>query len=410
MKTKIIALLISSILLTGCASKAAENVVEEKVGYVKVTDIQVNDFDSTITVSGKINPKEDVSVTSKVAGTMKVINVELGQKVVKGQLIAKIDDTIYKSQYSSAKAGFESAQQGLDRMTKFSDETMKSQDVQMAEAVQKSAQTNFDNVEKNYQSMKKLYEQGAIAKSDFDSLETGYNLAKQGLNTASDALKQAIRGNGYNQKSAQIGVEVAKNGYDMATENLNYTNIVAPISGFISMKNTAVGENVNPGTPILQIINVDEMYADAGISEVDIAKITAGQKVRVKIDALNGEVVLGTVANVSPSINEMSKTYPVKIIIPNTDKKLKAGMFAQLEIAIDEHKDSLAIPKEIVFKEGEISYVFIVDKNIAKKQKIETGYSSDDYIEVLSGLTGSEKVVSVGYDALIDGQKVVVKE
>ncbi|HAN09473.1 MAG TPA: hypothetical protein DCP90_02555 [Clostridiales bacterium] len=410
MRIRIITLLIVSILLAGCGAKAEENKTEEKVGYVKVTAVQSKDFDSTITLSGKINPKEDVSVTSKVAGTMKLINVELGQNVVKGQIIAKIDDTIYKSQYSSAKAGYESAQQGLDRMTKFSDGTMKSQDIQMAEAGQKSAQINFENVEKNYLNMKKLYEQGAIAKSEFDSLETGYSLAKEGLNTANDALKQAIRGNGYNEKSAQTAVDVAKNGYDMASENLNYTNIIAPISGIISMKNTAVGENVNPGAPIFEIINVNEMYADAGVSEVDIAKITVGQKVKVKVDALNSEVVLGEVANVSPSINEMSKTYPVKVIITNTDKKLKAGMFAQLEIVTDEHKGALAIPKEIVVKEGTTSYVYVVDNNTAKKQKIETGYNSDDYIEVVSGLTGTEKVVSVGYDAIKDGEKVVVKE
>ena len=409
MRLKILSVLLLSLIFVGCSAKA-DKIEKQKVSYVKTTSIETKDFQNKLIIPGKLNPKEQVTVTSKASGTIQSINIEVGKAVKKGQLIAKIDDSMYKIQYDAAKVGVDNANQTLDRMTNFSDETMKSQDIEMAEAAQKSAQTNFENVEKNYLNMKQLYEKGAVAKTDFDSIETQYNLTKQALDTSNEALKQATRGYEYNLKGANIGVEAAKNTYKQAGENLKYTQIFSPISGIVSEKNISVGENINPGAPIFTVVNINEMYVDAGVSEIDISKLKVGQIVKVTVDAYKGEVYEGKISNISPVINENSKTYPIRVTILNKEKKLKAGMFAQLEVILDEHKGTKAVPKEIVLKEGAESFIFVIDKEKAKKKKIQTGYQSNDYIEVISGLTGTEKIVFVGYDALIDGEKVIEKK
>ncbi|HBY21510.1 MAG TPA: hypothetical protein DEG71_11000, partial [Clostridiales bacterium] len=169
MRLKILSVLLLSLIFVGCSAKA-DKIEKQKVSYVKTTSIETKDFQNKLIIPGKLNPKEQVTVTSKASGTIQSINIEVGKAVKKGQLIAKIDDSMYKIQYDAAKVGVDNANQTLDRMTNFSDETMKSQDIEMAEAAQKSAQTNFENVEKNYLNMKQLYEKGAVAKTDFDSI------------------------------------------------------------------------------------------------------------------------------------------------------------------------------------------------------------------------------------------------
>ncbi len=408
-KLKLIALLLAASMLTSCGpAEVKETMTEENFVYVKTESISKMDFHNKIVTSGKLNPKEKVSVTSKVAGTVKGLSSDLGKEVSLNQQLAKIDDTTYRLQYDSAKINVQNSQNTISRMKNFEDNTMKPQEIEGAEKQYETAKINFANIETNYNNLKKLYESGAVSKSEFDAIQTQYNLAKMSLDSANEALKQANRNYNYNLKGSQIGLETAKNSLSLADENLKNTTIKAPISGIISKKNINIGQNINPGEVLFEVVNISEFYVDTGVSEKDISSIKVGQTAKVRIDSYGDEIFQGTITNVNPVVDEQTKTYPIKIVLPNKDKKLKAGMFANIEIIIDTHENSLAVPKEIVSKENNSYYIYVLNGDVANKQKIEVGYASEKYYEVLSGITETDKIITVGYDTIEDGQKVKI--
>jgi len=405
MRRLLILLVLTSIVFAGCGSKdeasakkeidtveAVEKTKNQEVIYVKTQTIEAMDFEDRLSLSADIKPKEEVMISSKISGSIENIFEDVGSRVEKGQKLCKIDDTIYKIQFQKADTAVKNAVNTLSSLKDFSEnEGVKSQ--------YETAKIDYENTKKTYDRMKGLYDEKAISESDFEKIKGQYDLALSNFN-------QAKRNWKYNVTAAEIALEAAKNDYELAKENLEYTDIVASISGIISEKNISMGKNVGPGDVLFTIVNTDNVYAESGVSEKDIAKIKVGQRVLVKIDALGGKVFEGKVETISPVINEQSKTYPIKVLIENIDNELKGGMFANMEIIVDTRKDVIGIPKDAVLNEGGKYYVFIEKDGKAEKRIVKLGYSKDDYYEVLEGVKIGEKVINSFNDKIEDGSLV----
>jgi RND family efflux transporter MFP subunit len=217
----------------------------------------------------------------------------------------------------------------------------------------------------------------------------------------------------------KVGTEIeflsAKNQYESLLrkkesleEQLAKTTIKAPISGVVDNIFLKEGEMSAPGVPILQIVNGGDVKLVADVPETYSASIKRGTTVTVHFPALN-KTLQSTVINVGEVINPSDRSFKVEIALSNAEKLFKPNMLATVEIKDYEKKDAVVIPRNAIMKGEEQEFVFITQNNIAKKIAIKTGVNYQGETEVLSGLNGTEQLITVGFQDLADGQKVDIK-
>lgn len=250
-------------------------------------------------------------------------------------------------------------------------------DNQVQQRTYEKAKIGLENTGKTYNRMKTLYEEGAISQSECEAIKASYDTVFED--------------------------------YNLAKLNLSYTKITAPMSGVISEKKLEVGQMAAPGVEAFRIVNLSQLVAESGVSENDITKVKYGQSVNIVLES--GAVYQGKIDAISPVTDQMTSTYPVKVTISNSDGKLKVGMFADIEIIFGVNKGGIAIKNTSLINEDGIFYVYLENKGKAEKKKVEIGIQEKEDTEILSGLSLEDKVISVGQDAIKDGDKVkVIKE
>lgn len=217
----------------------------------------------------------------------------------------------------------------------------------------------------------------------------------------------------------KVGTEIeflgAKNQYESLLrkkesleEQLAKTTIKAPISGVVDNIFLKEGEMSAPGVPILQIVNGGDVKLVADVPETYSANIKRGTVVTVKFPALN-KTVQSTVISVGEVISPSDRSFKVEIALSNAERLYKPNMLATVEIKDYEKKDAIVIPRNAIMKGEDEEFVFITQNNIAKKVAVKTGVNYQGETEVLSGLNGTEQLITVGFQDLVDGQKVEVK-
>ncbi|MDO7788284.1 efflux RND transporter periplasmic adaptor subunit [Desulforamulus aquiferis] len=357
MKKILLYFLVISLILAGCGQDKQSGDVSTAGNsegvFVKTSPVEAGEFTHFLSLPGHLQPAEQAFITSKVNGTVQFINADIGTKVAKGQTLCKIDDTTFKLQHKKSSSDLS------------------------------AEQIRYEDAEINYARMKALYEAQAISQYEFENIESQFKMAKEHINRA-------------------------QYDFDLATENLNYTNITSPLAGIVSLKDVSEGENISPGNTIFAVVKTDRMYVETGVAEQDIIAIKQGQRVKVMVDSLPGNTFEGFITHIGPVPNPTTKTYPIKITLENRDDLLKPGMFATVEILLAERKASLSVPKESVITEDGQKYVFVEREGKVEKRLIEIGYSNDTHFEILNGLKNDEVVVSVGHDGLTDGSTVEI--
>ena len=184
----------------------------------------------------------------------------------------------------------------------------------------------------------------------------------------------------------------------------------SPIDGIVGRVYLDRGESVSSNTPVALIVNMDEVLVQIVIIERDLPKVLKGQEAKIKVDAYPGEVFTGKVSKVSPVIDTISRTAPAEINIPNSDHRLKSGMFARVRVVVEEHSQVPVILRDAIIKESENTYCFVIRDNKAGKRKILLGMAEANNVEIVSGLEAGELVVITGHQDLKDGMSVEIIE
>jgi membrane fusion protein (multidrug efflux system) len=193
--------------------------------------------------------------------------------------------------------------------------------------------------------------------------------------------------------------------------------VASPISGKISMVFLDVGSLVNQMQPLVEIIDDSTVKVEIGVLEKDYHVIKEGTAVRMEFDALPGTVITGRVSNRSPVVDPRTGSAKTEISVRNTDGKLKAGMFARVQVITEVHKDAVLMPlgatlTEVLPGRGSRveTQVFVIDGDVARERDVVLGLAGPTHYEVLEGLVPGENVVVTGQNLLSDGVKVRVTE
>ncbi|KRG44718.1 hemolysin D [Stenotrophomonas pictorum JCM 9942] len=205
----------------------------------------------------------------------------------------------------------------------------------------------------------------------------------------------------------RFDLENARAQYRMATLELSYTTVVAPISGVIASRDIKPGNFVQINSPIFRIVDTGQLEATLNVPEREIAKLKPGQVVELAADALPGRSFTGTVDRVSPVVDTGTGTFRV-VTTFSGEPDLQPGMFGRLSINYDQRADALVVPRNALLEDGGQPAVYVVRDGKALRTTLKLGYDDAGWIEVREGLKPGDEVVIAGKAALREGSAVQV--
>lgn len=210
-------------------------------------------------------------------------------------------------------------------------------------------------------------------------------------------------------KTASINNENAKTNVETAKLQMEKTKIKAAISGVIvDLPYHTQGTQVDAGITIAKIMDYQVMYMDVQLPEKYINVIKSGQNVYLTNYSIPEDTIQGIITQLSPAINADTRTFKGNVAINNNRFLLRPGMFVKADI-ITRHKDSvIVIPKNIILSRQKGKTVFVVDRGVASERVIETGLENISDIEVISGLSKDERLVTGGFETLSNRSKVKI--
>ena len=236
----------------------------------------------------------------------------------------------------------------------------------------------YENAEINYKRTKELAEQNLLAKQDLDNAGT--------------ALK------------------IASANYETARTRLAYAHITAPFAGYITKKYLDPGAVVTASsTPLFSLMGLEAMKISINVLEKDIPLIAIGKKAVITVDAFPGKEFQGSIARYSQAVDLSTRTMAVEIDIPNPEHLLKPGMFANVTLVVNVHQNAVTVPTQALLKDDRGSFVFLFNGDAAHRKDVKPGIEQNTRTEILSGLDGSERVITTGQQFVKDGSPVILQ-
>ena len=238
------------------------------------------------------------------------------------------------------------------------------------------SQARLRKMQRDFQRNKELQDKGLISEGDFEKI--------------------------------QYDLEALQASFNLASLELNYTQIRAPIDGVVSERYLKLGNTIKTGDPVFRVTSFDPLVAYLFVPEREFRQIAAGQPVQIEIDALPGAPVAATVTRISPIVDPDTGTFKITIEMRGAEQQIKPGMFGRMSIVYDKHENVLQVPRSAIIESTGESTVFVVEDEVGIRKQVETGFSGNGMVEITSGLTDGERVITVGHVGLKNEAKVVV--
>ena len=299
------------------------------------------DGNLSLKVSGNIEATE-ADIGFKIPGRIVSRFFEEGDWVEKGKVLTRLDDEDLLQHLELNRAALASAQARLSKLLAGS----RPEEIRQAEATLEQAKFDLENKQIQYERMRNLYERKVVAKEANDNAETNFKVAKAAVENATEnynLVKQGPRKEDIDDARAQV--EQARASLKLTETQLSYTVLYAPFSGVVLVKSAEIGEVVNPGTPVVTLADVENVWLKAYISETDLGKVKWGQEVVVTTDLYPKKEYKGKISFISSQAEFTPKSiqtekervtlvYRIKVDIPNPDRELKPGMPADGKILL----------------------------------------------------------------------------
>ncbi len=359
------AVLAFTLALAGCAgSDNAEAPPEEpaaspssrRIVRVETILVEPTTFVDVVEITGAIDTSDDATLSAQTAGTVRAL-APLGESVVKGQTVARLDPSL-------ARAA-----------------------VEQARALVETAQAQFAFAEDTYRRQEPLYRDSIISALEFENIRTRKNQAEAQLNQAKAALAQA-------------------------EEQLGYTRITAPFAGIVEAHLVEVGEQVMPGTPVARVVNTKKVKVAAGVPERYALDIRSGASVEVGFNAYGIPRRSARVSFVGSVINPSNRTFPIEILLDNADGSLKPEMIAEVYVTRKRLEDRLVVPQTAVLLDENGTSLFVVERTpdgpIARRRAVTLGPSYGRRTVISEGLNPGDEVIVVGQSKVTDGDVVEI--
>ncbi|MDH7514854.1 MAG: efflux RND transporter periplasmic adaptor subunit [Bacteroidota bacterium] len=388
----LIVVVVAAVLVFGSGGDRIVLVQTEKVKRMTLTQV--------VEATGKIEPQMQVKINAEVSGEIIEIPVKEGDRVRKGQLLVRIKPDLYLADREQAVAN-----------------------LNQAKAYLQQREADMRRIESEYRRQKTLFEKGLISEADLEAGRNAYEVAKA------------------NVDAAKFEVENSLAVLNRTRENLNKTSIFSPIDGIVSQLISKPGERVSgssfmQGTEIMTISDLSVMEARVEVNENDVVLISLNDTARVEVDAYPNRVfdaIVYQIANTAKTqglgTQEEVTNFEVRLLLLDRSVEFRPGMSCSARIETETKRNVLAVPLQSVTTREPVSriggesseeeggpgssfgevkkekkkpeeVVFVIENGFARKRVVQTGISSDEYIEIIKGLKEGEEIVTGSYKAI----------
>ena len=367
-------------------------VADADIPPAAVAHVQRHNVGSTLTIAGEFKPFQDVDVHAKVAGYIREIYVDVGDHVKEGQTLAVLEVPELAAQLTGTEAAVRAAQEQVRKAQG---------DLQRAKSSHAAAHSAYARLKQAADSRAGLVAQQEVDDSEAKDLETEGQTASAEAEIA----------------SAKQQLEVAQANQKQYTALSSYTRISAPFAGVITNRYADTGALVAAGTssstqaiPVVRLAQTSKLRLVLPIPESAAAEIHLGDPVKVQVQAL-GQEFEGKVSRFADSLDRQTRTMETEIDFDNRAGHLIPGMYTETRLSLREKKNALTVPLEAVSRNGDDTTVLAVSPdNIVEERKVRLGVEDSTHVEILSGLSESDRVIIGNRSEYHNGEKIQPKD
>lgn len=353
--------------VAGCHSDVVARQATAQTVQAHVVESQLQQAPVNVRATGTLHAHETAVLSAQVVGRIQQVLVHEGDSVKVGQTLVLLDDATLRAAVHQSEAGLMAAQ-----------------------SQQAAAQTDSDLAASTLERYKQLQAQKSVSPQEMDEVARRAESAAQRL----DALR------------AQT--EAAKAQGSSARAMLGYTRLRAPFAGMVTARMADPGTLAGPGVPLLQVDSAGPLQLQATVDESAVASVHVGKRIQVSIDGAPAAGSAGTVTEIVPAADPASHTFLIKIDLA-ASKQLRAGMYGTAEIPTGSHQAILVANSSIVVR-GSLPCAYVLDGNgIAQLRYVTLGTAQGNLVEVLSGISASEKLVDDPADRDLAGKRIEVR-
>jgi multidrug efflux pump subunit AcrA (membrane-fusion protein) len=391
---RIVLVIVATVMVISCSRKAEPEPPAAILSGVKIETVKSSLVAGYYEAVGTVKSKNSSVVAAKVMGNIVALHVREGDTVRAGQTLLEIDNRDAAIQLQKTQAGMREIQDSLEEIDR---------SIRAAESARVAAQANETLAKTTFKRYEMLFERRSVSPQEFDEVRAKYEVAKAESERADRLLQAAIA----RQKQVRARIDQATADVANARVYVGYSRITAPIDGVVISKQVDVGYMATPGTSLLTIENSSHYQLHASVEESQLGKIHLHDGAQVTLEALGNKELSGTVEEIVPAADPATRSYIVKIGLPNLDgTQLRSGLYGKVRFIVGQRK-TLAVPQAAITQQGQLVGVFVVDQSgTARLRLVKTGIVAGDRVEVLSGLNEGEEIISEGATALRDGIRV----
>jgi len=307
-------------------------------------------------ISGELSAIQRTRLSSNVEGRVQSIRAEAGQRVARGQALLQVDRELSEL------------------------------DLEAARATRAEIRADLDDARRRLREAEELAQRDSIAQTDVRARESEVERQRAAL--------------------ARQESEVARQALLLQRHTLR-----APFPGVVVRRMTDLGEWVEPGAAVFELVAVEQLRLELGVPQRYFGRIDGDTEARVDAEALDGRPLQTTVHEVIPDSDPESRTFPVRIRVDNRELRLTPGMSANATLLLDTGREGIVVPRDalIRYSDGRVVVFTVSEKqgqSIVKERQVETGLTFDGRVEITAGLDAGTPVVIRGNEALRDGQRV----
>ena len=417
---------------------------------VVLASVERGSITGTVTYTGSVAPFNEEDIYPRVTGRIVGMPVYPGDRVEKGQVVARLDDVELSSRVREAEAMLATAQANraqmeADAAAARQGVTQMEREVAMAEADIAAARHGATQMEKEltmveaeagYQTSvaareERLFQSGAVSRQDVENaramaaaararVQAAQAKAEQGkamvvaaearLDAARARLEQArAMETSARKKLEAADAMIAQSKAVVRTAEIvrGYVDILAPSSGYVVKRLVAPGVLVQPGMAILKTTQVDKVRLQANVGEKDLPLIRVGSAVTVATTGNSLPPFRASVTSVFPFVDQGARTAVVEAVVDNTARRLLPGQYVQMQFVTGERKDALTVPRGAVARMAGKATVWVLrGEDQVEPREVATGLESPERVEILKGLESGERVVARGHEGLYAGARV----
>ena len=389
--------------LAGCSKK--EEPVATPVA-VEASPARIAPITEHIVADAVLSPIAEAAISPKITAPVRKFYVQRGAKVKAGQLLATLENNDLAAAVTDNQGSYDAAQATWQTAVK----AQVPEDYQKAQLDLAQAKANLDLNQSIVASRQKLFDEGAISGRDLDTSKAALVQAQAAYDSAAkhlagmDAVAREAA-----LKAAKGELESARGKYEGAEAQLNYSEIRSPIAGVVTDRPLYAGETAASGAPLITVMDTSALLAKIHLSQPQAQMLKSGDAASVDVPGLP-DPVSGKITLVSPATDPGSTTVEVWVRIENSRGTLRPGTAVHVTLAGRTVPNALTVPSEaiVIGPSGKAAVMLVGSDGVAHQTPVETGISGDGQIQILSGLSPGQQVVTAGAASLDDGTHVKI--